>query len=104
MIKESFERAENLNDKFDFRTMLPLAIATSIDALAVGVSFAVLKVNIYSAITLIGITTFLFSFAGLIIGRIFGTRFKSKSELAGGIILIFIGLKILFEHLKIIFF
>jgi len=75
--------------------MLPLAVATSIDALAVGVSFAFLAVNIIPAVLLIGITTFIFSMAGVKIGTVFGTRFKTKAELAGGVILVLIGLRIL---------
>ena len=82
--------------------MLPLSIATSIDALAVGVSFAFLHVSIAPSAAVIGITTLLLSMLGVKIGNIFGTRFKSKAELAGGIILILIGVKILFEHLNII--
>jgi len=82
--------------------MLPLALATSIDALAVGVSFAFLRVNIIPAVSFIGITTFALSLAGVKIGNIFGTRFKSKAELAGGVILVLIGLKILLEHLNVI--
>lgn len=82
--------------------MLPLALATSIDALAVGVSFAFLQVNIVPAVSIIGITTLVLSMAGVKIGNIFGTRFKSKAELAGGIILLLIGLKILLEHMGII--
>lgn len=84
--------------------MLPLAVATSIDALAVGVSFAFLKVSIIPAVTLIGITTFLLSIAGVKIGHMFGLRFKSKAEIAGGIILVLIGVKILLEHLEVISF
>jgi putative Mn2+ efflux pump MntP len=84
--------------------MLPLALATSIDALAVGVSFAFLRVNIIPAVLFIGITTFAISLAGVKIGNVFGRRFKSKAELAGGIILVLIGLKILLEHLNIISF
>ena len=84
--------------------MLPLAVATSIDALAVGVSFAFLRVSIIPAVSLIGITTFALSLVGVKIGNVFGTRFKSKAELAGGIILMLIGLKILLEHLNIINF
>ena len=80
--------------------MLPLALATSIDALAVGVSFAFLRVNIAPAAAFIGITTLLLSMLGVKIGNVFGTKFKSKAELAGGIILILIGLKILLEHLN----
>ena len=79
--------------------MLPLALATSIDALAVGVSFAFLRVSIVPAVSFIGITTLVLSLAGVKIGNVFGTRFKSKAELAGGIILVLIGLNILIEHL-----
>ena len=82
--------------------MLPLALATSIDALAVGVSFAFLRVSIVPAVLFIGITTLTISILGVKIGNVFGTKFKSKSELAGGIIIILIGFKILFEHLNII--
>ena len=81
--------------------MLPLALATSIDALAVGVSLAFLKVNIIPAVSFIGTTTFVLSAIGVKIGNIFGTRYKSKAELTGGIILILIGLKILLEHMKL---
>jgi len=80
--------------------MLPLALATSIDALAVGVSFAFLRVRIVPAVSLIGITTFALSLAGVKIGKVFGAKLKSKAELAGGIILILIGVKILLEHLS----
>lgn len=82
--------------------MLPLALATSIDALAVGVSFAFLKVNIVSAVLSIGLITFALSMAGVKIGHIFGAKYKSKAELSGGIILALMGLKILLEHLGII--
>ncbi len=81
------------------REMLPMAIATSIDALAVGVGFAFLGVDIWLSALLIGVTTFALSAVGVKIGNIFGARYKSKAELAGGIILILIGLKILLEHL-----
>ena len=93
------EDEEDLNDSFTFRTMLPLAIATSIDALAAGVSFAVTGANIWFAILFIGITTFLFSASGIKIGNVFGTKYKSKAEVVGGLILILMGLKILIEHL-----
>ena len=99
MVRESFGKYEDLNDSFSFKVMLPLAIATSIDALAVGVTFAFLDVNIFFAVSLIGVTTFLFSAAGVKIGNVFGTKYKSKAELAGGIILILLGIKILIEHL-----
>ncbi len=104
MIKESFGKAEELNDDFGVKTMLLLAVATSIDALAVGISFAFLKVSILPASGLIGVTTFILSFAGIYIGNVFGTRYKSRAELAGGVILILIGLKILLEHLGMISF
>ncbi len=104
MIKEAFGKAEQLSDDFGFKTMLLLAVATSIDALAVGISFAVLSVRILPAAALIGVTTFCLSAAGIYIGRSFGLRYKSKAELAGGVILILIGLKILLEHLGLINF
>ena len=82
-----------------FKTMLMLAIATSIDALAVGVTFAFLKVNIWFSVMVIGITTFIFSFAGVRIGNIFGSRYSKAAEITGGVILILLGCKILVEHL-----
>ena len=82
-----------------FKTMLMMAIATSIDALAVGVTFAFLKVNIWKSVLLIGITTFIFSFCGVKIGNIFGSRYSKISEIAGGTILIILGIKILIEHM-----
>lgn len=84
--------------------MLPLALATSIDALAVGVSFAFLRVNIVPAISFIGIITLTLSMLGVKIGNIFGVKFKSKAELAGGVILVLMGLKILLEHMGVISF
>lgn len=104
MIKESFGKAEELSDDFRFKTMLMLAVATSIDALAVGISFAFLSVDILPAASLIGVTTFVLSAAGIYIGRAFGLRYKAKAEFAGGAILILIGIKILFEHLGILRF
>lgn len=104
MIKESFGDEDELSDDFGFRTMLLLAIATSIDALAVGVTFAFLEVKILPAAALIGVTTFLLSAAGIYIGHVFGMRYKAKAERLGGVILILIGLKILLEHLGIIDF
>ena len=99
MIKDSFEKEEcDYNPDFTFKTMLSLAIATSIDALAVGVSFAFLKVDIWTAVLLIGIVTAAFSAVGIFIGKFFGCRYKSKAEFAGGFILIAMGLKILLEH------
>lgn len=102
MVKESREETEELNDSFDVKTMLLLAVATSIDALAVGVTFAFLKVDILPAICLIGVITFGLSAAGIKIGNVFGARFKTKAELAGGILLILMGSKILLEHLGIL--
>ena len=105
MIKESFSKeAEDCKNKesLKFKDMLPLSLATSIDALAVGVSFSFLKVDILPAVIFIGVITFLFSFFGVKIGNIFGVRFKSKAEIIGGIILIIIGLKILLEHMGIL--
>ena len=86
------------NASFGYKVMLPLAVATSIDAFAVGITFSFLNVSILPAVLTIGATTFLFSAAGVIIGNVFGTRFRSKAEIAGGIVLILIGLKILLEH------
>ena len=87
------------NDSFAVREMLTLAIATSIDALAVGITFAFLRVDIVPAVSFIGVTTFLLSMAGIKIGNIFGVRYKKKAEIFGGIVLIGMGLKILLEHL-----
>ena len=93
MIKESFSKEESeTNSSFAFKTMLLMALATSIDALAVGITFALLPdVNVPLAVCLIGVTTFVCSAAGLKIGNLFGLRYKAKAELAGGIILILIG-------------
>lgn len=103
MIREARSgEEEDTDDDFRFRKMVLLAIATSIDALAVGITFAFLHVNIWSASLLIGATTFVISAAGIYIGGYFGARFRSWAELAGGIILIGIGLKILLEHLGIL--
>lgn len=100
MIRESRnERCENVGNSFRLKNMMVLSLATSIDALAIGVTFAFLQVNIIPAISMIGIITFAVSFIGVKIGNVFGTRFKSRAELAGGIILIAMGIKILYEHL-----
>lgn len=88
----------------DFKTMFLLAIATSIDALAVGVSFACIQVKLWSSVAIIGITTFLFSILGVKIGHLFGSKYEKSAGIFGGIILILIGLKILLEHLGIISF
>ena len=103
MIKESTDdEVEKRNDKVDVKTMLILAVATSIDALAVGITFAFFKINIGLAVAIIGSITFLLSIIGVKIGNKFGDKFQNKAELTGGIILIIIGLKILLEHLGII--
>lgn len=102
MIRESFGETEELNDSFSVKTMLPLAVATSIDALAVGVTLAFLRVEIFSAITIIGLTTFVLSAVGIKIGNVFGVKFKSKAEFVGGAVLILIGAKILLEHLGVL--
>ena len=99
MIKESREEEADQDASFAFKEMLVLAVATSIDALAVGITFAFLKVNIILAVTLIGITTFVISAAGIKIGSVFGDKFKSKAEFFGGAVLICLGIKILLEHL-----
>jgi len=101
MIREA-SQADELNDDLSFRAMLPLAVATSIDALAVGVTFAFLQVRILPAAGLIGVTTFLLSMLGVYIGHLFGLKYKAKAEIAGGVILILIGVKILLEHLGVI--
>lgn len=108
MIREAFSKSEECangtNDSFDFKTMIILALATSIDALAIGVSFAFLKVSIIPAVSFIGIITFTLSVIGIKVGNVFGCKYKTKAELAGGIILIFMGCKILLEHLGILSF
>jgi len=101
MIHEAFGDAEGLNADFSVRAMLPLALATSIDALAVGVTFAFLEVHIAPAVTLIGVTTCLLSAFGLWLGKRFGAKYRSRAVLAGGIVLILIGIKILLEHLGV---
>jgi putative Mn2+ efflux pump MntP len=97
MIKESFEKEEHLDASMTVKSMFLLAVATSIDALAVGVTFAFLKVQIVPAVSFIGIITFVLSAIGVKIGSIFGTKYQSKAELCGGIILIIIGTKILLD-------
>ena len=100
MVRESRGgEAEELDASFSSRAMLPLAVATSIDALAVGVTFAFLQVdNIFLAVAFIGVTTFLLSAAGVKVGAAFGARYKSRAELAGGLVLMGMGIKILLEH------
>ena len=120
MLKEAFEKDDDIEEcevdlseaavgedeanELGFKNMIMLAIATSIDALAVGITFAFLQVDIIPAVLFIGIVTFTLSAIGVKIGNIFGTKYKSKAEAAGGIILILIGLKILLEHLGLISF
>ena len=101
MILDSFKK-ESIDDNLEFKTMLILAIATSIDALAIGITFAFLEVNIYFAVTLTAIITFIISALGVKIGNIFGNKYSSKAEIFGGIVLILMGIKILLEHLYII--
>lgn len=106
MIREALskDKDNNFNDNVDFKTMLILAIATSIDALAIGITFAFLNVNVPFAITIIGITTFIVSLIGVKLGNKFGSKYESKAGIAGGIVLILIGIKIVLEHLEIIAF
>lgn len=104
MIKESFSKEEESScDSFAFKTMFVMAVATSIDALAIGITFALLPdVNIFAAVSFIGVVTFTLSLVGVKIGNIFGAKWKSKAEFLGGAILIILGAKILLEHLNII--
>ena len=105
MIREAvWGKEEQQDGSLGFKTMFLLAIATSIDALAVGVSFACIQVKIWSSVLIIGITTFLFSVLGVKIGNVFGSKYEKSASIVGGIILILIGLKILLEHLDIISF
>ena len=100
MIHEALDNDEEEADaSLDVKTMFFLAVATSIDALAIGITFAFLKVNIIPAVCFIGSVTFIISFAGVKIGNVFGARYKNKAEIVGGVILILLGLKILLEHL-----
>lgn len=108
MIRESFDKDEEAEtDTLGFKTMLIMAIATSIDALAVGITFACVPVAIITgtalintviAVIIIGITTFILSMVGVKVGNIFGTKYKNKAEFAGGVILILLGIKIIIEH------
>ena len=99
MVKESFSKDEDeVSGGWGFWHMLTLAVATSIDALAVGVSFAFLEISIWRSVTIIGFTTMLFSIVGVYLGKTIGTHFKSRAELIGGLVLIAIGCKILIEH------
>lgn len=98
-LKEEEEEINKTESRLDIKELFILAVATSIDALAVGITFAFLNVSILPAITIIGCTTFVLSAIGVFIGNIFGSRYKSKAELVGGAILVLLGLKILLEHL-----
>lgn len=101
MIKEAFDdEDEKKNEALDIKTMLLLAIATSIDAFAVGITFALFEVNVIISVIIIGVITFCISMLGVMIGNKFGDRFQNKSEFIGGVILIIIGVKILLEHLN----
>ena len=103
MIKESADENEKkLNDKVDVKTMILLSIATNIDALAVGVTFAFFEVSLLLAILIIGMISFILSVLGVITGNKFGNKLQNKAELTGGIIIIIIGFKILLEHLGIL--
>lgn len=103
MLKEAFSKdKEECDDSIDFKTMIVLAIATSIDALAIGITFAFLKVNLLFSVITIGLITFILSIIGVKIGNKFGDKYEKKAEVAGGIILILMGIKILLEHLGII--
>lgn len=106
MLREGIKNEDDdVDPSFSFKTMIVLAVATSIDALAVGITFALLPdVNIVAAVSFIGVITFALSAVGLKVGNIFGLKYKSKAEIAGGVILILIGLKILLEHLGVINF
>lgn len=105
MVREGLHGDEESCDpSLSFRVMLMLAIATSIDALAVGVTFALLPVNIVAAVSFIGVVTFIISAVGVKIGNLFGARYKSKAEIFGGVVLILIGAKILLEHLGVLSF
>lgn len=105
MIREAFSKEEEEADaSLTPKKMFPLAVATSIDALAVGVSFAFLDVQIVPAVSFIGVITFLLSAVGVKVGSLFGAKYKNRAELAGGVILILLGTKILLEHLGILSF
>ena len=107
MIREAFKEEDEADgcgccEKLDLKELTLMAIATSIDALAVGISLAFLRVNIWIAITVIGVTTFIICVGGVFVGNRFGTKYQKKATVAGGVILILLGLKILLEHLGIL--
>lgn len=103
MLKEAFSKDnDSCDDRVDFKAMFPLAVATSIDALAVGITLAFLEVNIWLSILIIGTITFILSCFGVKLGNIFGNKYEKKAQMIGGLILIFMGIKILIEHLGLI--
>ena len=104
MLREAFRGEEPTEEdaSLSLRVMLPLAVATSIDALAVGITFAFLRVRILGAVSLIGCITFLLSMLGVKVGSIFGAKYRKGAQIAGGVILILLGLKILLEHLGVL--
>ena len=103
--KEEAEACDtDAQNRLNYKELFTMAVATSIDALAVGVTFAFLNINIWTAISIIGVTTFVMSFIGVVIGNKFGSIYKKKAEIAGGVVLILIGLKILLEHLGVVSF
>lgn len=102
MVREALAEEENIDASITAKAMFLLAVATSIDALAVGVTFAFLSVAIVPAVTFIGVVTFVFSAAGIKIGSIFGAKYQSKAELFGGIVLILLGLKVLLEGIEVL--
>ena len=102
MVWEALRGEESVSSRFDLRELFLLAVATSIDALAVGITFAFLRVEILSAIAVIGCTTFVLSLLGVVVGNRFGSRYQQRAEITGGAILILIGLKILLEHLGVL--
>lgn len=105
MLKDSFDKkTESCNDDVSFKTMFILALATSIDALAIGISFAFFHINLILAISLIGFISFILSFIGTKVGNQFGNKYEQKAEFIGGIILVLLGLKILLEHLHVLSF
>ena len=108
MLREAFGPEEDdetscaVDARLDLKQLLLMAVATSIDALAVGVTFAFLEVKILPAISMIGITTFCLTLVGVAVGNFFGTRYKKRAEATGGIILVLLGIKILLEHLGVL--
>ncbi len=105
MLRGAFQKSDDLSecdDRLDIKELLMLAVATSIDALAIGITLAFLQVSILPAISIIGFTAFIFSFIGVALGNRFGMKYKSKAEIAGGLVLIIIAVKILVEHLNIL--